>query len=262
MGPDESATDWPPCTKACPAGIDIPGYLRLIDEGKPEEACALILEKVPFPGILGRVCMHPCEDACRRREVFNRPISICALKRYAADNAGDVFERALKMGELTGHKVAVIGAGPAGLTAAFYLRKKGHDVTVFETKSKAGGMMRHGIPSYRLPEDVLEQEINRVLSVGIQLETEKRLGKDCNSVWAYAFTPPACRAIPGKRCVSDLLHKIKLNMSDDPSDIEVIDSGNGACRATASALFAGRQHAYIAEILRQCHCVVHMYLIL
>ena len=178
IGPDELAPDWPPCTKACPAGIDIPAYLRLIAEGKPEEACALILEKVPFPGILGRVCMHPCEDACRRGEVFNRPISICALKRYAADNAGDVFERASKAEELTGHKVAVIGAGPAGLTAAFYLRKKGHDVTVFEAQSKAGGMMRHGIPSYRLPEDVLEQEINRVLSVGIQLETEKRLGKD------------------------------------------------------------------------------------
>jgi NADPH-dependent glutamate synthase beta subunit-like oxidoreductase len=178
MGPDALAPDWPPCTKACPAGIDIPGYLRLITEGKPKEACALILEKVPFPGILGRVCMHPCEDACRRREVFHRPISICALKRYAADNAGDVFERALKAEELTGRNVAVIGAGPAGLTAAFYLRKRGHHVTVFEAKSKAGGMMRYGIPSYRLPEDVLEEEINRVLSVGIQLETKKRLGKD------------------------------------------------------------------------------------
>ncbi len=172
--------DRPPCADACPAGIDIPGYLRLIAQGKPEEACALILEKVPFPGILGRVCMHPCEDACRRMEVFEQPISICALKRYAADKGDQVFERALNVKENTGHRVAVIGSGPGGLTAAFYLRKKGHDVTVFEGRSKPGGMMRYGIPYYRLPEDVLDGEINQVLSTGIHLETGKSLGKDFN----------------------------------------------------------------------------------
>lgn len=179
MTPQEFVPEGPPpCAQACPAGIDIPGYLRLIAGGKPHEACALILEKVPFPGILGRVCMHPCEDACRRKEVLNRPISICALKRYAADRAGDVFERAAKVKDRTGHKVAVIGAGPAGLTTAFYLRKKGHDVTVFEGRSRPGGMMRYGIPYYRLPEDVLDKEINQVLSIGIRLETGKTLGKD------------------------------------------------------------------------------------
>ena len=178
MAPGEFFPDGPPpCAAACPAGIDIPAYLRLIAQGKPDEACAVILEKVPFPGILGRVCMHPCEATCRRGEV-NQPISICALKRYAGDKAGDVFKRALKARGLTGHKVAVIGAGPAGLTAAFYLRKKGHEVTVFEGRSKPGGMMRYGIPFYRLPEDVLEKEINQVLSVGIELETDKRLGRD------------------------------------------------------------------------------------
>lgn len=170
--------DRPPCADACPAGIDIPGYLRLTAQGKPEEACALILEKVPFPGILGRVCMHPCEDACRRMEVFKQPISICAIKRYAADKGGHVFERALKVKESTGHRVAVIGSGPAGLTAAFYLRKKGHEVTVFEGRSRPGGMMRYGIPYYRLPEEVLDGEINQVLSTGIHLETGKSLDKD------------------------------------------------------------------------------------
>jgi NADPH-dependent glutamate synthase beta subunit-like oxidoreductase len=178
MTPQEFIPEGPPCADACPAGIDIPGYLRLIAQEKPEEACALILEKVPFPGILGRVCMHPCEDACRRMEVFKQPVSICALKRYAADKGGQVFEKALNVKQRTGHKVAVIGAGPGGLTTAFYLRKKGHDVTVYESRAKPGGMMRYGIPYYRLPEDVLDGEINKVLSVGIHLETGKSLGKD------------------------------------------------------------------------------------
>ncbi len=167
----------PPCASACPAGIDIPGYLRLIAQGKPDEACAVVLEKVPFPGILGRICMRPCEAQCRRSEV-NQSIAICALKRYAADQAGDVFERNTKTADSTGKKVAVVGAGPAGLTAAFYLRKKGHEVTVYEARPKPGGMMRYGIPSYRLPEEILDQEIDRVLGIGVELETEKRIGRD------------------------------------------------------------------------------------
>jgi NADPH-dependent glutamate synthase beta subunit-like oxidoreductase len=178
MTPEEFVPDeTPPCAAACPAGIDIPGYVRLIAQGKPDEAYKLILEKVPFPGILGRVCMRPCESACRRGEV-NQPIAICALKRYAAEKADGLFEAACRVKESTGHKVAVIGAGPAGLTAAFYLRKMGHEVTVFEARSKAGGMMRYGIPYYRLPEAVLDKEINQVLSVGMKLERDKKLGRD------------------------------------------------------------------------------------
>ena len=177
MSPQEFVPDGPPCISACPAGIDIPGYLRLIAQGKPDEACALILEEAPFPGILGRVCTHPCEDKCRRGEV-NEPVSICFLKRYAADKAGDLSARSLRVEKDTGHKVAVIGAGPAGLTAAFYLRKRDHHVTIFEARSKPGGMMRYGIPYYRLPEIVLEKEINLILSLGIDLKTDKKLGKD------------------------------------------------------------------------------------
>ena len=178
MGPDDfTPADTPPCAAACPAGIDVPGYVRLIAQGKPSEAYKLILEKVPFPGILGRVCMHPCETQCRRGEV-NQPIAICALKRYAADRADGAFEAAAQVKGNTGHKAAVVGAGPAGLSAAFYLRKKGHEVAVFDAMPKPGGMMRYGIPFYRLPEDVLEKEINQVLSIGIRLETNKMLGKD------------------------------------------------------------------------------------
>ena len=169
--------DVPPCAAACPAGIDVPAYLRWIAQGKPEEAYKVILERVPFPGVLGRVCMRPCETQCRRGEV-NEPIAICALKRYAADKGGDLFSVAAQVKGNTGRKVAVIGSGPAGLTAAFYLRKKGHEVTVFESRPKPGGMMRYGIPFYRLPEDALNMEIQQVLSVGIKLETSKKMGRD------------------------------------------------------------------------------------
>ena len=179
ISPEKFFPEGPSCVHACPAGIDVPGYLRFIVQGKADEAYKLILEKVPFPGILGRVCTHPCENDCRRKEV-NEPISICALKRFAADKAGALPEESFKVEKETGHKVAVIGAGPAGLTAAFYLRKKGHHVTIFEARSKPGGMMRYGIPDYRLPEEVLEKEINQVLNLGIELKMDKRWGKDFN----------------------------------------------------------------------------------
>jgi NADPH-dependent glutamate synthase beta subunit-like oxidoreductase len=177
IGPEKRIPEKPQCTEACPAGIDVPGYLRHIAENKPDEACKLIIEKAPFPGILGRVCTHPCESACKRGEV-GESISICAAKRYAADKAGDFSEWMSRTAPNTGHHVAVIGAGPAGLTAAFYLRKKGHQVTVFEARKKPGGMMRYGIPCYRLPEDVLEKEIQHTLSPGIELRTEQKLGVD------------------------------------------------------------------------------------
>ena len=177
IGPEKQMPAKPQCTEACPAGIDVPGYLRFIAEDKPDEACKLIIEKAPFPGILGRVCTHPCETACKRGEVGDS-ISICAAKRYAADKAGDFSEWMSSTAPDTGHRVAVIGAGPAGLTAAFYLRKKGHQVTVFEAREKPGGMMRYGIPAYRLPEDALDKEIEAVMSPGIDLRTGQKLGVD------------------------------------------------------------------------------------
>jgi len=176
--PDEWTPEGPPCVLACPVQIDIPGYAKLIAEGKIDEAYALIREKVPFPGILGRVCTRPCEAACRRGDVFDQPIAICALKRYVADTAGHLPEQISSVEKDTGRKIAIVGAGPAGLTAAFYLRKKGHQVTVFEERPEPGGMMRFGIPDYRLPTEVVEREIAQVLAVGIELQTGKKLGRD------------------------------------------------------------------------------------
>lgn len=166
-----------PCVEACPAEIDVPGYLRAIARGDVDEACVRIIEKAPLPGILGRICPHPCEAACKRGAV-NAPIAICAAKRYAADKASGDFKAIFAPGQDTGKRVAVIGAGPAGLSAAFFLRKKGHHVTIFEARERPGGMLRYGIPRYRLPEPVVDEEIGRILGMGVDLRTGHKLGVD------------------------------------------------------------------------------------
>ena len=175
--PGKREEDIVPCRDACPAHIDIPEYLRLIAQGKRDEANAVIREKVPLPGILGRICIHPCEDKCRRGEI-NEPVSICALKRYAADGDKGLWKENTKAREDTGKRVAIVGSGPAGLAAAFYLRLQGHAVTIFEVRDQAGGMMRYGIPDYRLPPDMLDGEIAQILDLGVDLRTSQTLGED------------------------------------------------------------------------------------
>jgi formate dehydrogenase (NADP+) beta subunit len=175
--PGKRAEDLVPCKAACPAHIDVPGYVRLLAQGRRDEAHAVIREKVPLPGVLGRVCIHPCEEACRRGQV-NQPISICALKRYAADGVSGRWEQAGRRAPDTGKNVAVVGAGPAGLTAAFYLRKKGHAVTVFEARSQAGGMLRFGIPEFRLPRLVVTDELQSIWDTGVGFKPNQTLGQD------------------------------------------------------------------------------------
>ncbi|MCA1787908.1 MAG: FAD-dependent oxidoreductase, partial [Desulfobacteraceae bacterium] len=166
----------PPCTLTCPAGINVQGYVQLLGQKKYDQALALIMEKVPFPGVLGRVCPHPCEDACTRGEK-DAPIAIRQLKRFAADMA-DAGARSIPNIQDRDQKIAVIGSGPAGLTAAFFLRRNGYRVTVFEASAQAGGMLRTGIPAYRLPRDILDREIQDILDHGITLQTHACLGKD------------------------------------------------------------------------------------
>ena len=170
----EKAKALVPCRSACPAEIDVPEYLRLIAAGRPDQALAVIRQRVPLPGVLGRVCIHPCEDNCRRGSL-NEPISICLLKRYAADQGGAAWKEQLTKLPATGKKAAVVGAGPAGLSAAFYLARKGHAVAILEAEEHPGGMLRYGIPAYRLPVEVLESEIADIAALGVDIKTNAKV---------------------------------------------------------------------------------------
>ncbi|MDD5093115.1 MAG: FAD-dependent oxidoreductase [Dehalococcoidia bacterium] len=172
LGEDREAT-LVPCRFACPAGVDIPRYILSMAEGRFTEATAIIRENLPFPSVLGRVCSHPCEMVCRRGQV-NESVAICSLKRYAAEH-GDRLRQQSKHALPTGRRVAIVGSGPCGLTAAYHLAKLGHQVTVFEAMPEPGGMMRLGIPAYRLPRDVLRGEIEEIQRVGFDIKTETRI---------------------------------------------------------------------------------------
>jgi len=159
-----------PCHKACPAGIDVPRYVRLVARGRPSASLAVIRERVPFPAVLGRVCAAPCQKECRRGLDVDETINIRMLKRFAADNGDDSWRKQAKFLPSTGRRVAVVGAGPAGLTCAYYLAKLGHRVTVFEALPEPGGMMRVGIPAYRLPRDILTDEIGEIEKAGVEIK--------------------------------------------------------------------------------------------
>jgi heterodisulfide reductase subunit A-like polyferredoxin len=168
--------DRAPCAVTCPAEIQVQGYVQLIKAGKPAEALKLIMERLPLPGVLGRVCPHPCEEKCRRKEV-DQPVAICSLKRYASDTV-NVEDIPLPQAEPRGEKVAIVGGGPAGMTCAYHLALRGYRSTVFEALPKAGGMLRVGIPDYRLPKNILDQEIDNILRLGVELKTNTAMGRD------------------------------------------------------------------------------------
>jgi len=171
---DEREAALIPCKNACPAGIDIPRYVDLIAQGKFAQAIAVIREKVPFPATLGRVCFAPCEDVCRR-DMLNEPIAIRALKRFAVEQDAGLWRQNSKMAPASGKRVAIVGSGPAGLTAGYYLAKLGHSVTVFEALPELGGMMRLGIPEYRLPRQILDVEIEDIENAGVDIKTNSKV---------------------------------------------------------------------------------------
>lgn len=167
-----------PCTLSCPAKTDVQGYVGLVANKQYKEALKLIKEKLPLPASIGRVCPHPCESACRR-QLVEEPISIACIKTFAADydlNSDDVYIPSLKSS--TGKKVAIVGAGPAGLSAAYFLLRDGHEVEIFEMMEKPGGMMRYGIPEYRLPKAVIDQEVSVIETMGAKINYGVKIGED------------------------------------------------------------------------------------
>ena len=167
-----------PCRQTCPAEIDIPKYIAQIREGDYEGAVNTIRERNPLLLACGRVCPHPCEANCRRG-IEDDPVSINQLKRFAADYEMNAGKRVpVPVAPSTGKHVAVVGGGPAGLTCAFFLRRLGHDVTIYEAMPKLGGMLRYGIPEYRLPKKVLDWEIEGILNLGIEAHTNMKFGRD------------------------------------------------------------------------------------
>lgn len=164
-----------PCVSNCPANIDVPGYITLVGEKRYDDAIRLIRKDNPFPSACGYVCEHPCETQCRRM-ILDDSINIRGIKRFAADYSGVVAPPASL--ESTGKKIAVIGGGPSGLTAAYYLQLMGHSVTVYEKRAHLGGMLRYGIPSYRFPREKLQYDLDAILSTGVTVKLNTDIGTD------------------------------------------------------------------------------------
>ncbi len=247
-----------PCHYACPAGIDAPLYVYLIGEGKFAEALAVNREKVPFPRVLGRVCIHPCEEACRRGKL-NDPISIKALKRFVADRDTGEWKQFSRMLPSTGKRVAIVGSGPGGLTAAYYLAKLGHSATVFEELPKAGGMIRLGIPDYRLPKDVLDAEIEEISRVGVDIKLNTRV-ESIDSLFQQGYEAiflalgAHCgmkmgvegEDSPGVVDGASLLRRVALGEKVDPGDrVAVIGGGNAAIDSARTARRLGARKVTI-----------------
>ena len=163
-----------PCQTACPAQTDCQGYVGLIALGKEEESVNLLRQNLPLPGSIGRVCPHPCETKCRRKLV-EEPISIAALKTFAATSAEGTLPQ---IAASSGKRIAVVGGGPGGLSAAYFLRLKGHEVTVYDASPQMGGMLLYGVPEYRLPKSVLAKEVAFIAATGVQYKNNVRIGKD------------------------------------------------------------------------------------
>ncbi|MBR2841887.1 MAG: FAD-dependent oxidoreductase [Lachnospiraceae bacterium] len=244
-----------PCRGECPAHIDIPAYLRAVNEGDCDKAVAIIREKVPFPHALGLVCNNRCEDGCKHKDL-NSPVSIRNIKRFAAehDETQSWKEKYLKVADRTGKKVAVIGGGACGLTAAYYLNKKGHDVTVFESKNIPGGHMTSGMPEYRIPTKAVLDEIKVIEDSGVQIicdhpiDNAAELKKEYDAVLVAIGTSVGKKLtylpgsdLPQVYSALEILQAQRLNKEIDLGDtVNIIGGGNVAFDVAGTAIRMGK----------------------
>ena len=250
----------PPCVLACPAQTDCQGYVGLIANGEYEAALELVKDKIPLPASLGRVCPHPCEEECRRG-LIDEPISIQWLKRFAADQDLDGIDRFIpEIGEDTGKSVAIIGGGPMGLSAAYFLRQMGHAVTIFESMPKAGGMLRYGIPEYRLPKEVLDDEIATIEMMGAEIITDTKVGVDIPfqtiydeydavllGIGAWISTGTGCPGEDADGVIGgiDFLRKVVRNEPIElGKKVAIVGGGNTAMDACITAVRLGADEVY------------------
>ena len=254
-----------PCVAMCPAGVDIPGYIALVKAGRFADAVRLIRKDNPFPTACAYICEHPCESRCRRNMVDDA-INIRGLKRAAVDRAGEVPQPA--PAPSTGKRVAVVGGGPSGLSAAYYLSLMGHKVTVYEKRRQLGGMMRYGIPSYRFPREKLDGEIRSILSLGIEVHTEVDIGGDLTleqlrgqydalylSIGAHTDKKVGIEGEDaiGVMSAVDMLRHIGDNEMTDFTgmNVAVIGGGNVAMDVTRSAIRLGARRVTCVYRRRQ-----------
>lgn len=257
--------NWPkearivPCRYSCPAQTDVPRYVRYIKEGKYDEAAAVIREKVPFPKVLGYICTRACEDGCKR-SCINEPISIRNLKRYAAEHdTGTLWRGKGKQLPDTGKKVCVIGGGPAGLTAAYYLRKQGHAVTVKEALPTVGGMMSYGIPAYRLPREIIKEEVQVIADAGVQIQCNARVERPVELLKEYdaVLVAVGCHSgvrlpmtgsdLPGVLLNVEFLQKAAMGQETGLGKrVVVLGGGNVAFDCARTARRLGAQEVHVA----------------
>ena len=249
----ETAFMTAPCQEACPAGNPIPQFLYLASEGRNEEALETLLKENPFPGVCGRVCFHPCENDCARSQ-YDEPASIHAMERYVSDAASNHLPDLKPTRNRDSKKVAIVGAGPAGLSCAYFLTLLGHRVTLFEAQKELGGVMRREIPEYRLPKSVVKMEVQRILNLPIDVKTGVRVGKDfsfeeLNQFDAIFLSPGAGLSVPLSLEGEDLKRVLRggdflerINSKDKVTlgkEALVIGGGNTAMDVARSALRLG-----------------------
>jgi len=251
-----------PCKRACPAHIHVQGYVALIRERKYQEALDLIRKDIPFPGICGRVCTHPCESQCTRDQV-EQPVAICSLKRFVSDwEEAEKIKPSLSQVETRPEKIAIVGAGPAGLTAAYFLGLNGYRPVVFDSMTKGGGMMRYGIPSFRLPRRIIDREISIIEELGVEIKYNQTLGQDFNlddlksrgykavflGLGAWKSRKLGLDGEDNKGVVHGVDFLSRINKGEKPktgSRVAVIGGGNVAIDAARSAIRQGSEDVFI-----------------